>query len=114
VFGSDRVLPPVMSKEKVTQSAADLLQEGQAAEPLHDKAFRPSGPKKGIHPTIGPHPPYMPNPPREIKRKVVVEGEEEEERPGFKMTYNHRSRPCPSVATNYRNLKATFPSAFLR
>jgi len=53
----------------------------------------------------------MANPPRELKRKVVVEGEEED-RPRFKLTYNLRSRPTPSVATNYRNLKASYPMAF--
>jgi len=107
VYGEDRPMPP--KREKVSQSAVEL--PDVPVEPMHDKAFKPSGPKKGVHPTIGAHPPYMPNPPRELKRKVIVEGEEEE-RPRFKLTYNLRSRPCPSVATNYRNLKASFPSAF--
>jgi hypothetical protein len=39
-----------------------------------------------------------------------VEGEEE--RPGFKLTYNYKTRPTPSIAVNYRNLKASFPSSF--
>ena len=98
---------------KVAQSAAVL--PDIPVEPMHDKAFRPSGPKKGVHPTIGAHPAYLPNPPRELKRKVIIEGEgAEDERPAFKLTYNLRSRPCPSVATNYRNLKSSFPSAFAR
>jgi hypothetical protein len=53
----------------------------------------------------------MPNPPKELKRKVIVEGEEED-RPRFKLTYNERTRPTPSVATNFRNLKSQFPRAF--
>jgi hypothetical protein len=52
----------------------------------------------------------MPNPPKELKRKPIVEGEED--RPLFKLTYNHRTRPTPSVATNFRNLKASYPMAF--
>jgi len=80
-------------------------------EPMHDKAFKPGGPKKGLHPTIGGHPQFMPNPPKELKRKVIVEGEEED-RPRFKLTYNGVTRPTPSVATNFRNLKASYPMAF--
>ena len=53
----------------------------------------------------------MPNPPRELKRKIKNE-EDEEDRPRFKLTYNLRSRPCPSVATNFRNLKSAYPAAF--
>lgn len=103
-------MPP--KKEKISQSAA-VLPDVEGVEPLHDKAFKPSGPKKGVHSTIGNYPQYLPNPPKELKRKIVVEGEEDE-RPRFKLTYNLRSRPCPSVATNTRNLKASFPSAFVR
>ena len=108
VFGEDRQMPT--RKAPAAQSAAVL--PDLPVEPLHDKAFRPSGPKKGVHPTIGGHPAYLPNPPQQLKRKVLVEGEDE--KPSFKLSYNLRSRPCPSVATNYRNLKASFPSAFLR
>ena len=35
-------------------------------------------------------------------------------KPGFKNTYKERSRPTPSIATNFINLKASFPSAFAR
>jgi hypothetical protein len=59
VFGEDRPMPA--RKAKVTQSAAIL--PDIEVEKLHDKAFRPSGPKKGVHPTIGGHPEYLPNPP---------------------------------------------------
>lgn len=104
--------PEAPKKRQVVQSAKilpKLPEEG--VEPLHDKEFKPAGPKKGMHPFIGKYPEFLPNPPRVIKRKKVVEGEEEE-RPGFKLTYNLRSRPCPSVATNFRNLKASYPAAF--
>ena len=67
-------MPPKTTK--ASQSAAVL--DVPPAEPLHDKAFKPSGPKKGVHPTLGGFPKYLPNPPRELKRKVIVEGEEDE------------------------------------
>jgi hypothetical protein len=63
-----------------------------------------------VHDTIVKFPPYLPNPPKELKRKIKVEGEEE--KPSFKLTYNFKSRPTPSVAVNFRNLKASFPSSF--
>jgi hypothetical protein len=50
----------------------------------------------------------LPNPPREIKRKIPVEGEEE--RRGFRATTKVLTRPTPSIAVNYRNLKASYPS----
>mmetsp|Transcript_29183 Transcript_29183/g.43994 ORF Transcript_29183/g.43994 Transcript_29183/m.43994 type:complete len:110 (-) Transcript_29183:30-359(-) len=79
---------------------------------LHDKAFKPANPaKKGNHCTLEKFPQYLPNPPVPKKRVVPVEGEEEE-RPGFKATYKGLTRPTPSVATNFRNLKSQFPSAF--
>ena len=34
----------------------------------------------------------------------------EEEKPGWKHTYNKKGIPCKSVATNFRNLKASFPA----
>jgi len=74
---------------------------------LHDKPFKPANPpKKGNQQTLDKFPPYMPNPPVEKKRKKPVEGEEVEERPGFKATYKGLSRPTPSVALNVRNLKS--------
>jgi|TARA_B110000285_G_C15000215_1_gene551052 hypothetical protein len=103
-------LAPQAPKKRVVQSAA-VLPDLPLKEPVHDKPFRPGGPKKSVHPTIGGHPGFMPNPPRELKRKKIVEGEEED-RPNFKLTYNLRSRPCPSVATNFRNLKSSYPAAF--
>ena len=84
--------------------------------PLHDKPFKPSHPtKKGkIKGTLEKFPQYLPNPPTELKRKVLTEEEEAAVVPGFKATYRNKSRPTPSVATNYRNLKASYPSAFAR
>ena len=86
--------------------------DGNPPEPMHDRAFKPGGPKKSIFPTIEKFPEYKPDPPKQLKRKVVVEGEEEDDRPGFKMTHNHKTRPIVSVATHFRNLKASYPSAF--
>lgn len=78
---------------------------------LHDKPFKPANPpKKGTHCTLEKFPNYLPNPPKELKRKVV--SEDEETIPGFKCTSRFKARPTPSVATNFRNLKAQFPSAF--
>lgn len=88
----------------------------EGKEPLHDKPFKPSNPaRKGkIKGTLDKFPEYLPNPPTELKRKVVEEGEEEDAPPGFKVTHRYKSRPTPSVATNYRNLKASYPMAFAR
>ena len=73
--------------------------------------FKPSHPPKvGHNKSIGRFPQYLPDPPKQLKRKVAEEGTEEP--PKFKMTHNHKSRPTPSVATNLRNLKASFPSVF--
>lgn len=96
--------------------APEPVAEGEEKEPLHDKPFRPSHPSKRgkIKGTLDKFPEYLPNPPVELKRKVVVEGEEEDVPPGFKVTHRIKTRPTPSVATNYRNLKASYPSAFAR
>ncbi len=66
---------------------------------------------KGQQSTLEKFPPYLPHPPKELKRKKPVEGEEEE-RLGFKATYKGLSRPTPSIATNIRNLKSSYPMAF--
>ena len=111
VYGEEGIaLPPKAPKKK---EEVKMGTDGEPLPPLHDRAFRPGGPKKSIHPTIEKFPNYMENPPKALKRKVIKEGEEEE-RPRFKLTYNHRTRPCNSVATNYRNLKSQFPTAFLK
>jgi hypothetical protein len=85
--------------------------EPTKGEPLHDKAFKPANPGKvGVLHTFEKFPNYLPNPPREIKRKIPVEGEEE--RRGFRATTKVLTRPTPSIAVNYRNLKANYPSQF--
>ena len=77
----------------------------------HDKAFKPSNPPKtGYNKTICPFPYYKEDPKKPITRKAVVEGEIEP--PKFKPTHNSKSRPTPSVATNMRNIKTSFPSIF--
>jgi hypothetical protein len=94
--------------------SAKVLPDLPPKEPMHDKEFKPAGPKKGIHPTLSRYPSYMPCPPKEYKRKKVVEveGEAPMHEKGFKLTYRYQSRPCPSVATNFRNLKTSYPAAF--
>lgn len=85
----------------------------KTGEPIHGRAFRPANPaKRGNHCTIEKFPLYKEDPPKEVKRIKYADGEEPEVPPGFKMTYNRKSSPTPSVATNIRNLKASFPSAF--
>ena len=106
---------PIIPAKKAPEP--EPVEEGaEPKEPLHDKPFKPSNPnKKGnIKGTLEKFPVYMPNPPTEVKRKVLAEGEEEDSTPGFKVTYRNKSRPTPSVATNLRNLKASYPAAFAR
>ena len=77
----------------------------------HDKPFYPSKPPKvGINKTLSVFPEYKENPLKFCTRKRPVEGEEE--KPCFKKTHNFKSRPSPSIQTNVRNLKASFPSVF--
>lgn len=77
----------------------------------HDKPFKPSHPARVGHvKTLMPFPEYKENPLKFVTRKRPVEGEEE--KPAFKKTHVFKSRPTPSVQTNLRNLKATFPSVF--
>lgn len=107
---------PKVPAKKVLEPVVELNKDGEPKEPLHDKAFKPSNPsRKGvIKGTLERFPAYLPNPPVELKRKVLAEGEEEESIPGFKATYRNKTRPTPSVATNFRNLKASYPAAFAR
>lgn len=96
--------PPIPARKPVVK------EEG---EPLHDKAFKPANPaKKGNHSTLEKFPVHMPDPPKEKKRIKYEDGQEPESPPGFKCTYKGLTRPSPSVATNFRNLKASYPSAF--
>ena len=80
----------------------------------HEKPFKPSHPPKiGNNKTFNKFPEYKEDPPKRLTRKIKVDGDPEDG-PKFKTTYKERSRPTPSVATNFRNLKASFPSAFRR
>ena len=77
----------------------------------HDKPFRPSNPpKRGYNKTLAKFPEYKENPLKQITRVQPVEGYEPP--PRFKMTTNTYSRPTPSIATNMRNMKSSFPSVF--
>lgn len=97
VYGEDRPIPHREPKSKPVPPME------------HDKAFKPSHPSKvGHNKTLAPFPEYKEDPRKEITRRV----EPEDEKPRFKPTHNVKSRPMPSVATNMRNLKASFPSVF--
>ena len=92
-----------------------MLSNVLAADTEHERPFRPSHPpKKGIHTytTLGKFPNYQENPPKECVR--IKPDENAEERPRFKMTTNSFSRPTPSIVTNMKNMKTSFPSVFAR
>ena len=77
----------------------------------HDKPFRPSNPGKiGYNKSLSPFPKYMEDPFKHVTRKM----EEEDDKKKFRPTHNSKSRPTPSVQTNMRNLKASFPTIFKR
>ena len=107
---------PIIPARKVAEKPVKA--EGEEEEPpLHDKAFKPSNPSKrgALKGTISRFPEYLPNPPKELKRvKIDEDAEKPLHEKGFKMTYKGLTRPQPSIATNTRNLKAQFPSAFAR
>jgi hypothetical protein len=106
---------PMIPARKVAV-VPELPEGAEKPEALHDKPFRPSNPsrKGAIKGTLEKFPAYLPDPPVEKKRKIIVEGSEEDTMVGFKATYRNKTRPTPSVATNFRNLKASYPSAFVR
>ena len=77
---------------------------------VHDKPFKPSHPpKRGYNASLDRFPVYIEDPKKPLERRMV-----EDEGPKFKPTHNSKSRPSPSVTTNMRNLKASFPSIFKR
>ena len=77
----------------------------------HDKPFKPSHPPRvGYNKTLDRFPAYMEDPKKPLERKM----EEDDDKKKFRPTHNIKSRPCPSVTTNLRNLKASFPSVFKR
>jgi hypothetical protein len=76
-------------------------------------AFKPAKPaRSGFSCTFEKFPKYMENPLKFTERKKPVEGEEE--KAAFKSATRFKERPSPSVVTNLRNLKASFPSLFRR
>jgi len=97
---------PAMPKKRIKPTTAPLIE--------HDKPFKPSHPPKiGHNKTLAPFPVHKGDLPKEIVRKRPVEGEEE--RAKFKPPHMRtRSVPSPSIATNIRNIKITFPSLFGR
>ena len=101
VIGEDRPIPNRPLKEK----------PGPLME--HDKAFKPSHPARSgqINKSMSPYPTYMENPMKSVERKMP---DESDDKPKFKPTHIGKSRPTPSVSTNIRNLKASFPSVFRR
>ena len=78
---------------------------------MQEFAFKPAKPaRSGVSCTFENFPKYMENPVTQTTRKRVVEGEESPK--AFRSPTHFRSRPTPSVATNLRNLKSSFPSIF--
>lgn len=88
-----------------TPSLAEQDRAWRAGQPIRSGQSKMS---------ISPFPNYMENPPKELKRKMPVEGEPEAP-PGFRLTHRQTiTRPTPSVVCNMRNMKASFPSVFHR
>jgi len=101
VYGED---VPIPARAPKTEMKPPMEQEF---------AFKPAKPPKTGHAcTFEKFPAYMENPLKFTQRKMPVEGEENP--PAFKKSKNYSSRPSPSVVTNVRNLKASFPSLFRR
>ena len=99
VYGED---VPIPAKAPQTPPKPPMMQE---------IAFKPAKPaRSGVSCTFEKFPAYMENPLKFTTRKPVVEGEESPK--AFRSPTRFRSRPTPSVATNIRNLKASFPSIF--
>jgi len=85
----------------------------QAMKPPMEQevAFKPSKPpRRGYSCTLEKFPEYKENPLKFTERKRPVEGEDVA--PAFKSAKNFASRPSPSITTNMRNMKSSFPSIF--
>jgi len=93
-----------LPKEKVVEKTRPTWDQK-----MHDKPMYPVGPRKTIHSTLENFPCYLPNPP---KGKYKAPPEDPDAPPRFKMTHNGKTIPCAPIATNTRNLKASYPSAF--
>jgi hypothetical protein len=99
VFGEDRVYPQRKPPAK--------------REPLmsHDHPFKPANPpKKGYNKTIDKFPEYKEDPLKFAMRRKT--SPDEEAKPNFKLTYNGKTVPTPSVTTHFKNLRSEFPSIF--
>lgn len=79
----------------------------------HEKPFKPSNPPKQgqTKMTLAPFPEYKENPFKHVERKVEEDNPDKKQ---FRPAHNYKSRPTPSIQTNMRNLKASFPSVFKR
>lgn len=101
VFGED---VPIPARKAKAPSVPPMEQE---------VAFKPAmPPRSGWKCTLEKFPVYMENPIKKLERRMPVEGEENP--PSFKSTHQYKSRPTPSVVTNLKNLKSSFPSVFKR
>lgn len=101
--------PMIPEKKIVVRPVPGLDKEGNS---IHERAFRPANPaKRGNHCTIEKFPLYKEDPPKEVKRIKIAE-DAPEPPPGFRMTYNRKGSPTPSIACNIRNLKSSFPASF--
>ena len=102
VFGEN---PPIPPRQPTAKPKPPYYQE---------VAFKPAKPpRSGYNCSLAKFPTYIENPEKVIIRKKKIEGQDDDPAaPPFKITYKKRTRPTPSVATNLRNLKASFPSAF--
>jgi len=80
--------------------------------PMEQEApWKPCKPaRSGNSCTFDKFPQYIPDPLKFTERKKAVEGEDD--RKPFVNTKKEMTRPTPSIATNVRNLKASFPSVF--
>lgn len=101
LLGEDVPLPP-KTKKPDPKPAVEHDQQW--------KACRPS--RKGANYGFSPFPEYVPNPMKSVERRKPVEGEEDKK--PFCNTKKEFTRPTPSIVTNVRNLKASFPSVFRR
>jgi len=99
-------------KDHIKSKPVPERKKNQVELGIHDKPFFPSAPPKTgiIAKTIGKFPEYKENPLKFTTRKPV----NDDAPPPFKKTHAGKTRPSPSVQTNLRNLKASFPSVFRR
>jgi len=82
------------------------------APPMEQEVpFKPAKPpRRGYSCTLEKFPVYMENPLKFTERRRPVEGEDDIK--PFRSATHFKSRPSPSITTNMRNMKASFPSVF--